>query len=55
MSTALKQLADEIAGMLEEFPMVRKCTIAGSLAKGTADEQSVLPLRQVHVPHLSVV
>lgn len=40
MNTELERLADEIVDMLEALPMVRKCTICGSLAKGTADEIS---------------
>ena len=40
MNAELKQLADELVSMLEELPMVRKCTLCGSLASGTADEIS---------------
>lgn len=40
MNTELKRLADELVGMLEALPMVHKCTLCGSLAKGTADEIS---------------
>ena len=40
MNTELERLADEFVDMLEALPMVRKCTICGSLAKGTADEIS---------------
>ena len=40
MNTELERLADKIVDMLEALPMVRKCTICGSLAKGTADEIS---------------
>ena len=40
MSADLERLADEIVDMLEALPMVRKCTLNGSLAKGTADELS---------------
>ena len=40
MNTELNRLADELVGMLEALPMVHKCTLCGSLAKGTADEIS---------------
>lgn len=40
MNTELKRLADEIVSLLEALPMVRKCTLRGSLASGTADALS---------------
>jgi len=44
MNVQLIQQADEIVGMLESLPMVKTCTICGSLANGTADEMADIDL-----------